>query len=122
MREHTRTYMHYHLTLVRLSCTCERAFGKEAGLLDAGPVYQSAIGFGTSVAIELSQKLRFVAVHGPCALLFSEMKIPCDAYIEPQSVRGRQQQFSQLRPAVCKSTSVAVDRDEVRSIPRAAHA
>jgi hypothetical protein len=44
------------------------------------------------------------------------MRIQCDCYVEPTLAQGRhgaQQQFSQLRPAVYKSTSVAVDRDEV---------
>jgi hypothetical protein len=42
------------------------------------------------------------------------MRIPCDAYIEPSSQSARPGRAQNGRPAVCKGTSIAVDRDEVR--------
>jgi hypothetical protein len=42
------------------------------------------------------------------------MRITCDAYIEPSSQGARLGRAQNFRPAVCKGTSIAVDRDEVR--------
>ena len=44
------------------------------------------------------------------------MRIPCDAYIEPSSQSARPGRAQNCRPAVCKGTSIAVDRDEVRRV------
>jgi hypothetical protein len=49
------------------------------------------------------------------------MRITCDAYIEPSSQGARLGRAQNFRPTVCKGTSIAVDRDEVRRVfvPRA---
>ena len=44
------------------------------------------------------------------------MRITCDAYIEPSSQGARLGRAQNFRPAVCKGTSIAVDRDEVRRV------